>query len=214
MPLTSTTIAAPDVTLAQFFSGVTFKEQTQRRRPSIDGTWNQGPQSSPLTPLALRFHARRTLARWPSPARAHVPHRRPPPSNVAIIKPTRPDEFQTLFDLRSRKFTAEHCTAVELIHRQESPTTTSAARQTGPRRPCLDLARTPSTSSPGRTAKASPAGSRTATWSAATRRPLPPRRHVSQQLFPVLAVTVDQNINTNTAAIHPVGVRRPALHGA
>ncbi len=202
MPLTSITFAAPDVTLAQFFSGVTFKGKLSADGHSIDGTWTQGPQSSPLT-LALATPD--TL--WhDGPARlAPMSPTADPTFDVAIIKPTRPDEFQTLFDLRSRKFTAEHCTAVELIkiayyvRGKQVPGAPAWTSQD-----TFDVVAEPDT-------EGIPSEQQNRNM---VRKLLEDRfhlvAHVSQQLFPVLAVTVDKNINTNTAAIHPVD---PAFDG-
>ena len=196
MPLSSVTFAAPDVTLAQFFTGVTFKGKLSADGHSIEGTWTQGPQSSPLT-LAL---ATPDTAWHDGPASlAPMAANADPSFDVAIVKPSRPDEFQTLFDLRSRKFTAQHCTAVELIkiayyvRGKQVPGAPAWTSQD-----TFDVVAEPDT-------EGIPSEQQNRNM---VRKLLEDRfhlvAHTSQQVFPVLAVTADKNINTNTAALHPV----------
>ena len=112
-PFTSVTFNAPDLTLAQDFGGVSVKGKLSADGHSIDGTWTQIQQSSPLT---LTLAAPETAWRYEGPAPvAAMAATADPAFDVAVIKPTGPDENNTLFDLRSRKFTSQHTSAKELI---------------------------------------------------------------------------------------------------
>ena len=113
LPLNSVTFAAPNVTLSQVISASSFKGTLSADGHSIEGTWAEGKDTSPLT-LALAT----SETTWHHHGPAAIPPMSPtadPSFDVAIIKQARPDENRTLFNLIGRKFTANHCTAVELI---------------------------------------------------------------------------------------------------
>jgi hypothetical protein len=196
LPLTSVTFSAPDVALAQDFSAVSFKGKLSPDGHSIDGTWTQGKQSAPLT-LALATPA----AAWKHDGPAAIAPMSPtadPAFEVAIIKPTRPDENQTLFNLTGRKFTAQHCSAKELI--KIAYYVRGKQVPGGP--PWVEDDKFDVVGEPDAEGLPSEQQNRNM-----VRKLLEDRfhlvAHTSQQIFPVLAVTADKNIDTNRAALHP-----------
>jgi uncharacterized protein (TIGR03435 family) len=113
LPFTSVTLSAPDVTFAQSTAGITYRGKLSADGTSITGTWAQGNQSLPLT---LQLATADTLWKPEGPAALPLMAANADPSfEVATIKPTGPDENNTLFDLHARKFSTQHTSAKELI---------------------------------------------------------------------------------------------------
>ena len=196
-PLTSITFSAPDLTLSQisFTSASSFKGKLSADGHSIEGTWTEGKDSSPLT---LARATPETLWRHDGAAIPPMSATANPSFDVAIIKPARPDEFQTLFNLIGRKFTANHCTAVELIKiayyvrgKQVANNPPWASSD------LFDVVAEPDI-------EGIPSEQQNRDM---VRKMLEDRfhlvAHTSQQVFPVLSVTADKNINLNRASIHP-----------
>ena len=121
-----------------------------------------------------------------------------PTFDVATIKPTRPDEQQTLFNLIGRKFTAQHCSAKELIKIAYYV----RGKQVPGGAPWLEDDKFDVTGEPDTEGIPSEQQNRNM-----VRKLLEDRFHLvvhtGQPVFPVLAVTVDKNIDTNRAALHP-----------
>jgi uncharacterized protein (TIGR03435 family) len=196
LPLTSVTFTAPDLTLGQITSASSFKGKLSADGHSIDGTWTEGKDSSPLT-LALATPE----TTW-KPDGAAIPPMAAtadPSFDVAIIKPARPDENQTLFNLIGRKFTANHCTAVELIKiayyvRGKQVTNNPPWASSD----LFDVVAEPDI-------EGIPSEQQNRDM---VRKMLVDRfhlvAHTDQQVFSVLSVTADKNINLNRASIHPV----------
>lgn len=112
MPLTSVTFSVPNVSFADG-DMLGYRGKLSADGKSIAGTWTQGNQSLPLN---LQLATAETM--WKREGPAALPPMAAdadPAFEVAIIKPTGPDENQTLFDLRARKFSAQHTSAKELI---------------------------------------------------------------------------------------------------
>ena len=113
LPFTSVTLSAPDVTFTQSVAGLTYRGKLSADGKSIAGTWAQGNQSLPLD---LQLATADTLWKPEGPAALPPMAANADPSfEVAIIKPTGPDENNTLFDLHARKFASQHTSAKELI---------------------------------------------------------------------------------------------------
>jgi uncharacterized protein (TIGR03435 family) len=113
LPFTSVTLSGPDVTFTQSVAGVTYRGKLSADGKSIAGTWAQGNQSLPLD---LQLATADTLWKPEGPAALPPMAANADPSfEVAIIKPTGPDENNTLFDLHARKFASQHTSAKELI---------------------------------------------------------------------------------------------------
>ena len=113
VPFTSVTLSAPDVTFVQSVAGLNYRGKLSADGKSITGTWTQGNQSLPLT---LELATADTLWKPEGPAALPPMAANADPSfEVAIIKPTGPDENNTLFDLHARKFASQHTSAKELI---------------------------------------------------------------------------------------------------
>ena len=112
IPLASATFSAPNVTFT-VADTLTYHGKLAADGKSIAGTWTQGTQSLPLN---LQLATSETL--WKPERPAQLPPMAAtadPAFEVAIIKPTGPDENNTLFDLRARKFNSQHTSATELI---------------------------------------------------------------------------------------------------
>jgi uncharacterized protein (TIGR03435 family) len=196
LPLTSVTFSAPDVNLSQVTSASSFKGKLSADGHSIEGTWTEGQNSSPLT-LVLATPE----TTWKHDGPAAIPPMAAtadPGFDVAIIKPARPDENQTLFNLIGRKFTANHCTAVELIkiaYYVRGKQVTNGAPWTAS--DLFDVVAEPD-------AEGIPSEQQNRDM---VRKMLEDRfhlvSHTIQQPFNVLSVTADKNINLNRAAIHP-----------
>jgi uncharacterized protein (TIGR03435 family) len=111
MPLTSVTVAAPDVTFTQTDAGITFRGKLSADGQSIAGTWTQGPRPLPLT---LQLASEGTL--WKSSAALPPMAAAADPSyEVATIKPATADEQHPVFDLRAHRLEATGTSAKELI---------------------------------------------------------------------------------------------------
>jgi len=111
MQLTSVNLSAPDVTFTQSDAGITFRGKLSADSQSIDGTWTQAQRSLPLT---LQLASEDTL--WKSPAALPPMASDADPSyEVATIKPATADEQHPIFDLRAHRFEATGTSAKELI---------------------------------------------------------------------------------------------------
>lgn len=110
-PLTSVTLAAPNVTFA-LGDSIIFRGKLSPDGHSITGTWGQGPQT---LPLILSLATEDTLWHRAGPTLPPMAASADPSFEVATIKPAGIDEQHALFDLRARKFNATGMTATELI---------------------------------------------------------------------------------------------------
>ena len=110
--LTSVTFSALNVTFSAG-DALNYRGKLSADGKSIAGSWTQGTQSLPLN---LELATAETLWKPERPAALPAMAANADPSfEVAIIKPTGPDENETLFDLRARNFSAQHTSAKELI---------------------------------------------------------------------------------------------------
>jgi uncharacterized protein (TIGR03435 family) len=112
LPFTSVTFSASNVTFA-VGDALNYRGKLSADGKSIAGTWTQGNLSLPLN---LQLATAETL--WKPERAPQLPPMAAsadPSFEVAIIKPTGPDENNTLFDLRARKFSSQHTSAKELI---------------------------------------------------------------------------------------------------
>jgi hypothetical protein len=113
IPLTSITFAASDINLTQSAAGVTYRGKLSSDGKSIAGTWMQDDRSLPLT---LQLATADTL--WTREGPAALPPmaaNADPSFEVATIKPAKLDEQHASFNLRARQFNATGMTATELI---------------------------------------------------------------------------------------------------
>jgi uncharacterized protein (TIGR03435 family) len=113
LPLTSITLSAQDITFAQSSITLNYHGKLSADGKSIAGTWTQGNQTLPFN---LQLATADTL--WKPEGLAALPPmaaKADPSFEVALIKPTGPDENNTIFDLRARKFSSQHTSAKELI---------------------------------------------------------------------------------------------------
>lgn len=112
VPLTSITLAVPDVTVTQSAMGLTYRGKLSADSQSITGTWTQ--QGAQPIPLTLQLATADTL--WkPAGGLPPMAANADPSYEVSTIKPATPDEQHPIFDLRSHKFTATGTSAKELI---------------------------------------------------------------------------------------------------
>lgn len=111
VPLTSVTLSAPDVTFVQSDAGITFRGKLSADSQTIAGNWVQGPRSLPLT---LELAAADSLWKGPAALPA-MPAGADPSYEVATIKPATADEQHPVFDLRAHRFEATGISAKELI---------------------------------------------------------------------------------------------------
>ena len=203
LPLTNVVLAGSDVTIEQAFGGVSFKGKLSPDGKSIDGTWTQFQKTLPLT---LTLATPQTLWHYDGPALPGPMSPTADPSfEVAIIKLSSPDENGVRFDLRARKFTANWCSAKELIkiayyvRGKQVPGGPSWTEDEK-----FDVTAEPDT--PG-----IPSEQQNRDM---VRKLLEDRFqlkvHTSQKEFPALAVTLDKNINLNAPALHPVD---PQING-
>jgi uncharacterized protein (TIGR03435 family) len=113
MPLTAATLSGTDVTFAQSDAGLTFRGKLAPDGQSITGAWMQNNQSYPLS---LQLATADTLWKREGPAALPAMAADADPSyEVATIKPANPDEQHPIFDLRAHRFSATGTSAKELI---------------------------------------------------------------------------------------------------
>ena len=184
VPFTSVTLSAPDVTFAQSVAGLNYHGKLSPDGKSIAGTWAQGNQSLPLT---LQLATADTLWKPEGPAALPPMAANADPSfEVAIIKPTGPDENNTLFDLRARKFSSQHTSAKELIKIAHNV----RGRQVLGGPPGLDERKYDIVAEPDTPGMPSEAQNRVMVHKLLTER-FHLVSHTEQQDFPVLALTLD-----------------------
>jgi len=106
----SVTFTAPDLTLAQQLTGMTFRGRLSADGQSIVGTMTQGRQSFPLT-LSLATPDTLWKPAGPGPMAANAD----PSYEVAVIKPALPEEQHPIWNLTSSEFHATGTSAAELI---------------------------------------------------------------------------------------------------
>jgi uncharacterized protein (TIGR03435 family) len=198
LPLTSVVFTAPDLTFEAAF-GVTFKGKLAPDGHSIEGTWTQFQQSYPLT-LTLatpdtQWRHEGLAAISPMSSTAD------PAFEVALIKPTRPDENNTLFDLRSRKFTAQHTSAKELIKIAYNV----RGRQVLGGPPWLEDTKFDVTAEPDTPGIPSEDQNRLMVKKLLQDR-FQLKLHIDRQIFPILAVTMDPKA-------HPLTPSDPEFNG-
>lgn len=183
-PFTSVAISASDVTLTQNAAGLTYRGKLSADGKSIAGTWAQGNQSLPLN---LQLATADTL--WKPEGAAAIPAmaaNADPSFEVATIKPTGPDENNTIFDLRARKFTTQHTSAKELIKIAYNV----RGRQVLGGPPWLEETKYDIVAEPDTPGKPSEAQTRVMVHKLLNER-FHLVSHTEQQDFPVLALTLD-----------------------
>jgi uncharacterized protein (TIGR03435 family) len=184
VPFTSVILSTPDVTFTQNAAGLTYRGKLNVDGKSIDGTWTQGNQSLPLT---LQLATADTLWKPEGPAALPAMAANADPSfEVATIKPTGPDENNTLFDLRARKFTTQHTSAKELI--KIAYNVRGRQVQGGP--PWLEETKYDIVAEPDTPGKPSEVQTRVMVHKLLNER-FHLVSHTEQQDFPVLALTLD-----------------------
>ena len=184
VPFTSVTLTAPDVTFTQNAAGLTYRGKLSPDGKSIAGTWAQGNQSLPLT---LQLATADTLWKPEGPAALPPMAANADPSfEVAIIKPTGPDENNTLFDLHARKFASQHTSAKELIKIAYNV----RGRQVLGGPPWLEETKFDVIAEPDTPGTPSEAQNRAMVHKLLNER-FHLVSHTEQQLFPVLALTLD-----------------------
>ena len=108
--LSSVTFTAPDFSIEQIYAGFSFHGKLSVDGRSIEGAWNDGKQTYPLT---FTLATPETLwKREVPPAMAADAN---PSFEVATIKPSAPDSKGAGFMMRTRQFTAPNHTVQELI---------------------------------------------------------------------------------------------------
>ncbi len=184
VPFTSVTLSAPDVTLTQNAAGLTYHGKLSADGKSIAGTWAQGNQS-----LSLNLQLATADTLWKPEGAAAIPPMAAsadPSFEVATIKPTGPDENNTLFDLRARKFTTQHTSAKELIKIAYNV----RGRQVLGGPPWLEETKYDVVAEPDTPGKPSEAQTRAMVHKLLNER-FHLVSHTEQQDFPVLALTLD-----------------------
>jgi uncharacterized protein (TIGR03435 family) len=182
LPLTSVNLAAPDVTFAQSDAGITFRGKLSADGQSIAGTWTQGQRSLPLT---LQLGSEDTL--WKSAASLPPMAADADPSfEVATIKPATADEQHANFDLRAHRFTATGTSAKELIKIAWN----IRGRQVIGGPPWLEDKKFDIVAEPDTPGRPSEEQSRKMVHKLLIER-FHLQAHTEQQLYPVLALTLD-----------------------
>jgi uncharacterized protein (TIGR03435 family) len=113
MPLTTVTFASPDFNVAQIYADVSYQGKVSADGRSIDGVWTQGKQTYPLT-LVLATPETAWKFDGPAPVAA-MSASADPAFEVATIKPTPPEGSPVIFNLRARQFMSRGTSAKELI---------------------------------------------------------------------------------------------------
>ena len=106
----SIAFSAPDLTIAQEMTGMSFHGKLSVDGQSIAGTLTQGRQSFPLT-LSLATPDAVWRPAGPGPMAANAD----PSYEVAIIKPALPEEQHPIWNLTASEFHATGTSAAELI---------------------------------------------------------------------------------------------------
>ncbi len=182
MPLTSATISAPDVTFAQNDAGIMFRGKLSVDGQSIAGTWAQGNQT---LPLSLQLASADTL--WKGPAALPPMAADADPSyEVATIKPATADEQHPVFDLRTHRFEATGTSAKELI----KVVWNIRGRQVIGGPPWLEDKKFDIVAEPDTPGRPSEEQSRVMIHKLLIER-FHLQAHTEQQLYPVLALTLD-----------------------
>jgi uncharacterized protein (TIGR03435 family) len=187
LPFTSVTLSVPDVTITQGAIGLNYRGKLSADSKSIAGTWAQGNQSLPLT---LQLATADTLWKPEGPAALPPMAANADPSfEVATIKPTGPDENNTLFDLHARKFASQHTSAKELIKIAYNV----RGRQVLGGPPWLEETKFDVIAEPDTPGLPSEAQNRAMVHKLLNER-FHLVSHTEQQLFPVLALTLDPKV--------------------
>jgi bla regulator protein blaR1 len=182
MPLTSVNLSAPDVTFTQSDAGITFRGKLSADGQSMAGTWMQAQRSLPLT---LQLASEDTL--WKSPAALPSMAADADPSyEVATIKPANADEQHPVFDLRAHRFEATGTSAKELIKIAWN----LRGRQVIGGPPWLEDKKFDIVAEPDTPGRPSEEQSRVMVRKLLIER-FHLQTHTEQQLYPVLALTLD-----------------------
>jgi len=184
MPLTSVTLSAPDVIFAHSDAGITLRGKLSADGQSIAGTWMQGQRSLPLT---LQLASADTLWKREGPAALPPMAADADPSyEVATIKPATADEQHPIFDLRAHRFNATGTSAKELI----KVAWNIRGRQVIGGPPWLEDHKFDIVAEPDTPGRPSEEQSRVMVRKLLTER-FHLVAHTEQQLYPVLALTLD-----------------------
>lgn len=182
MPLTSVSLAVQDVTITQSDAGITFRGKLSADGQTIAGTWVQNQRSLPLTlDLATADTLWKTSSSLP-PMAADAD----PSYDVATIKPATADEQHANFDLRSHRFTATGTSAKELIKIAWN----LRGRQVIGGPPWLEDKKFDIVAEPDTPGRPSEQQSRVMVRKLLAER-FNLQAHTEQQLYPVLALTLD-----------------------
>jgi uncharacterized protein (TIGR03435 family) len=182
--LTSVTFSAPDVTFAESSAAFTYCGKLSADGKFIAGTWTQGNQSFPLT---LQFATTDTLSVREAPAPpAPMAADADPSYEVATIKPATADEQHPIFNLRARRFNSTGTSAKELI----KVAWNVRGRQVIGGPPWLEERKYDIVAEPDTPGLPSEAQSRLMVHKLLTER-FHLVAHTDQQLYPVLALTLD-----------------------
>lgn len=106
----SINFSAPDLTLTQAMTPMTYRGKLSADGQSITGTWSQGHLSLPLT-LTLATPATLWKPAGPGPMAANAD----PSYEVAVIKPALPEEQHPMWNIQAPEFHATGTSAAELI---------------------------------------------------------------------------------------------------
>jgi uncharacterized protein (TIGR03435 family) len=183
VPLTSVTFSAPDVAFAESQAAFTFQGKLSADGKSIAGTWTQTNQTFPLT---LRFAAPDALTRETPAPLVPMAANADPSYEVAVIKPALPDEQHPIFNLRAYRFKATGTSAKELI----KVAWNIRGRQVIGGPPWLEDKKFDIVAEPDAPGLPSEARSRLMVRKLLTER-FHLQAHTGQQLYPVLALTLD-----------------------
>ena len=110
LAFTTIVFRAPDLTVTQAVTSMTYHGRLSADGQSIIGTWSQGNLSLPLT-LTLATSATLWKPAGPGPMAADAD----PSYDVAVIKPSLPEEQHPIWNLRGAEFRATGTSAAELI---------------------------------------------------------------------------------------------------
>jgi uncharacterized protein (TIGR03435 family) len=183
VPLTSVTFSTPDVTFSESSAAFTYRGKLSADGKSIAGTWTQGNQSFPVT---LQFATTDTLGTHAPAPPAPMAADADPSYEVATIKPATADEQHPIFDLRAHRFNATGTSAKELI----KVAWNIRGRQVIGGPPWLEDHKYDIIAEPDTPGLPSEAQSRLMVRKLLTER-FHLVAHTDQQLYPVLALTLD-----------------------